>query len=135
MIASQIKVGTEYAVHTSPRKGVKDLYDLSARRVVVKDKGIERFAEHAMDGYGDVKSDGIRVEWHASAIVSVLKARDFLMPWNEYSEEQERRDQIKKNQAEERKVAQAAQAKRMEAILTQFTSMGMVGEASGTFWI
>lgn len=86
----------EYAVSTSPRKGVPDeelhkIDDVVCVRVL--QKGVERWASSAKDAWGDRdgswKQDGIRCQLvsHLSGQIAseqVYKARDFLMPWHTY---------------------------------------------------
>lgn len=135
MIASQIKVGQDYALSDSPRKGAKDLYAIAATKVRVTDKGVTRWAENAKDEYGDrdgdYKNDGIRVKVlnahdGSTAYSDVFKARDFLMPWGEYTAEREKRDAEREARKIEREAQQAAHDERMEMSKGALVGLGLV---------
>jgi hypothetical protein len=96
MISSKIREGCHYAVSEEPRKGVKEenLHKRGAHRVRVIEKGIERWAPSGKDAWGDrdgnYRNDGIRVVKISAVdgsegLEEVLKPRDFLMPWGEYT--------------------------------------------------
>lgn len=108
MIAAKIKEGVHYAVNPEPRKGVKEdeLSTLTAFRVVVRKKGCQRFAKSAKsatDQWGTGRAyrmDGIRAlrlddttgkEDDSRFAEDTWKARDFLMPWDQYVEERKAR--------------------------------------------
>jgi hypothetical protein len=104
MQASQIKVGQQYAHTTTPRKGVTDLYAMSARRVRVREMYVQRHnPTGGEDQSGSWKNDGIRVDhWDGTSFVpsdTIYKARDFLMPWPEYQAERDKRRAIADKQA------------------------------------
>jgi hypothetical protein len=102
MQASKIQIGEFYAVNASPRKGYPEdqLHTLTANRIRVEAKGVWRFAENSDRGQ---IQDGIRGE-HGT----VYKARDFLLPWDEYVS---RRDAWEAERAQDR----AERAARVEA--------------------
>jgi hypothetical protein len=136
MQATQIKVGQQYALSTSPRKGIDDLASIRGRRVRVRQMGVQRYNPTGGEGQlGTWKHDGIKVDqWDGQNFINdeaVYKARDFLMPWNEYKAERDRRDEAARirgeEQAEQARVAHA----RMERMVASLESFGLTHEQGG----
>lgn len=132
MIASNIKVGEEYAVSDSPRKGQSDLYDIAAIRVKVLNKNVNRWADNACEGAGAWKPDGVEVvrlgynNGEAMGSQQIFKARDFLMPFDQYKEERDRRAENQRVKAAEIAAREKALTDRHEAVMNGFESMGLV---------
>lgn len=111
MVGTLVKEGEHYAYYDKPRKGVTDLYQLDAQRVRVIIKGVERYAKNSNEGIGDYVKDGVRVQDDAMSVFTI-KARDILMPWEQYSTERQRREDEEARRAQE-------QASRSQAWLRQ----------------
>lgn len=135
MIGSKIKEGVEYAVYIHPRKGVDEsiLHTLTAHRVQVLEKNVERFAETAQDAYGNItgnyKKDGVKGErlhpdtGQIFGEQGVYKARDFLMPWDEYKERRKEIDTKAAQEAAERKERMRVAAEKHEAAMARLNGV------------
>lgn len=124
MQATQIKVGQQYAHTTTPRKGITDLYGMSARRVRVREMGVQRLNPTGGEFQeGTYKNDGIRVDfWNGTEFApssEVYKARDFLMPWAEYQAENDKRRAESERIAKERQEAADRHNDRLEALRSE----------------
>src|SRR5881397_2888847 len=111
MIAAKIKEGQRYAFTTDPHKGVDDLSTLSAEFCDVKSKGELRWTAEGFPRY-----DGILVtdDYDRS---HVLKARDILMPWKEYTARRDERARAEAAAREAREQRQASLMARNKALV------------------
>jgi hypothetical protein len=150
MIGAQIKVGRFYAMsevaRKAPKGGKVDLFSVGGvRRVRVLEKNVERLAIHADEGDGAYKRDGVRVEfyqrptevnnnagnWDAeqsmegTGQISVVKARDFLMPWDTYLERKITEQKEARLEAEGRRDRAANNIIRVERIKVILDSYGI----------
>lgn len=125
MQATQIKEGQWYAVSTSPRKGIDDLYGISAAKLRVVRKGVERLNPTGGEFQeGSYKHDGIQCEYldPAQTLVkspTIYKARDFLMPWPEYEAENTRRKAARDKRANELAEQIAKHEDRLDALRSE----------------
>lgn len=131
---AQIKEGQDYAVRTSPRKGVKeeDLHTLQASRKRVIKKGVTRWAPTVKDHWGDIvggyKEDGIeaaRGDWITNTFDAphTHKARDFLMPWAEYENRRKIDDDAEAMKAAERRRINEAYEEKKERVLQKLRNI------------
>lgn len=121
MQATQIKVGQQYAFTTTPRKGIEDLFGIGARRVRVRQMGVERFNPTGGDDHsGSYKRDGIKIDrWDGTnwfEDTDTYKARDFLMPWAPYEAERNKRQVESDAKARERAEQAAQHEDRLEVL-------------------
>lgn len=126
MQATQIKPHQEYAVTTTPRKGITDLYGMTAWRMRVTKMGVQRYnPTGGEDQEGTYKYDGIRGDkWDGSTWITLdhtFKARDFLMPWREYEAERTRRNDAATKQQEEYAEKQRIHNERLDSLRAEMS--------------
>src|SRR5688572_1870312 len=135
MIGSKIKVGMEYAISTEARKGIPEerlhlITTSSVKRVRVLEKGVERYAETAMNQWGEVagahKKDGIKGDQLVKDTGQTLgydpvvyKARDFLMPWDEYKARRKDLDEEAARKKAEREERERIDKEKSDAALAR----------------
>lgn len=136
MQATQIKIGQQYALSTSPRKGITDLAGIRARRVRVCQMGVQRFNPTGGDAQeGTWKHDGIKVDqWDGQNFINdggIYKARDFLMPWHEYKAERDKRDEAAQARAEEQAEQFREATARRDRMVASLESFGLTLDNTG----
>lgn len=135
MQQSKLIIGRDYALSTNPRKGVpeSELCRILAFRVRVTAKGLPRWAPNV----GVQKSDGIQAarvfekSGREGAILlevdgapSTYKARDFLMPWNQYIQERCQWDKELADLADDKEARILAKKARMDKVIESLERYG-----------
>lgn len=143
MQATHIREGIRYAVSTQPRKGVspENLHLVGGiRNYLVLAKGVQRFAAHAKDAWGDpdgeYKDDGIKVTLESDLKVlsgnpddlttKIVKPRDVLMTWKEYEQRVEQDTVEAAQKAAEQERINAEREALMSSLRERMAVMGLI---------